>query len=389
MSENSITRVHYFERQFLRTQDFTDEQAYHIAMRRRHNLAHHTWGIVRGLELRLRYNDQKKVDGFDLDAGIAVDGYGREVILAASRAIAVPAIFNNRAAEALDVYLEYHLEETDRRSVNPCAEEEDTTGATFYRWRESSRLVFETADFDAADRHDRRISRVVPAGDLTFDATRTPPDAEQRRWPIFLGRIQRVQGNEVTYKVELGGRPYAGLMAGEVRRPGDQARIVLGAGADPSFAVHVPAEAKEASLEIRKENIHLRGKTTVYGDVNVQGGTWKFNETQVEEVAHPWGVYVTTPKADADQSNTDEPEMRIELNATLTGGDNSQVAEPLGSRFAVGVWSEEKNDFIPILQVSENGYVRVFGTLVANEYAKPEAPAELTENARREINTLI
>jgi len=27
---NRITRMHYFSQQFLRTQDFTDEQAYHV-----------------------------------------------------------------------------------------------------------------------------------------------------------------------------------------------------------------------------------------------------------------------------------------------------------------------------------------------------------------------
>ena len=37
---DATSRVHYFEEQFLRTQDYVDEQAYHVAARRRHNIAH-------------------------------------------------------------------------------------------------------------------------------------------------------------------------------------------------------------------------------------------------------------------------------------------------------------------------------------------------------------
>lgn len=44
-----VTRVHYREGQILRTADLRDEQAYRIQMRCRHNLAHHGWGIVQGL----------------------------------------------------------------------------------------------------------------------------------------------------------------------------------------------------------------------------------------------------------------------------------------------------------------------------------------------------
>ena len=51
MDADRIVRVRYFDRQFLRPQDFTDEQTYHVAMRRRHNIAGHSWGILHGLAL--------------------------------------------------------------------------------------------------------------------------------------------------------------------------------------------------------------------------------------------------------------------------------------------------------------------------------------------------
>jgi len=43
-----IKRVNYFTYQFLVEKDFTDEQAYHLGMRRRHNRLHHIWGVRKG-----------------------------------------------------------------------------------------------------------------------------------------------------------------------------------------------------------------------------------------------------------------------------------------------------------------------------------------------------
>ena len=45
------SRVNYHERQFIRLAEMCDEQAYHRQLHRRHNLTHHAWGIVAGLEL--------------------------------------------------------------------------------------------------------------------------------------------------------------------------------------------------------------------------------------------------------------------------------------------------------------------------------------------------
>ena len=44
-------RVHYFDHQFLRVEDFTDEQAYHLEMRRAHNRMLHSPGVAHGLAL--------------------------------------------------------------------------------------------------------------------------------------------------------------------------------------------------------------------------------------------------------------------------------------------------------------------------------------------------
>jgi hypothetical protein len=72
----SIKRPHYFRYQFLGEQDFKDEQAYHVEMRRRLNKMLHGWGVVDGLEVK-KSNDREIV----IEPGMAIDKDGREVVL--------------------------------------------------------------------------------------------------------------------------------------------------------------------------------------------------------------------------------------------------------------------------------------------------------------------
>ena len=72
----AVKRVHYFNHQLLREQDFNDEQAYHMEMRRRHNRLFHSWGVVDGLEVRQHGQHEVMVE-----PGMALDREGREIIL--------------------------------------------------------------------------------------------------------------------------------------------------------------------------------------------------------------------------------------------------------------------------------------------------------------------
>jgi hypothetical protein len=71
-----IKRLHYFTREFLLAQDFTDEQTYHMDMRRRHNRTSHGVGVAEGL-LVTRISNRV----VQIDAGTALDGQGREIVL--------------------------------------------------------------------------------------------------------------------------------------------------------------------------------------------------------------------------------------------------------------------------------------------------------------------
>ncbi|HLL47220.1 MAG TPA: hypothetical protein VK399_10960, partial [Longimicrobiaceae bacterium] len=49
--ELAVKRLKYFNHQFLRVEDFQEEQDYHLRMRRRLNRVLHTWGVAEGLQV--------------------------------------------------------------------------------------------------------------------------------------------------------------------------------------------------------------------------------------------------------------------------------------------------------------------------------------------------
>src|SRR6185436_1473839 len=102
-------RVNYFDRQFLRLAELQDEQAYHVALRRRHNLSHHSWGIVLGLDI-VHEDDGRPA----LRPGLAVDGYGRECLLL-DRQVFGRDVFDRYGTTRLDLWLEYQVEFADDR----------------------------------------------------------------------------------------------------------------------------------------------------------------------------------------------------------------------------------------------------------------------------------
>ncbi len=71
-----IERVHYRERQRLTAGDLAAEQAYRLGMAGRHHLGPHDWGVVRGLAVV-----EAEDTSYQLMAGVAVDGYGRELLV--------------------------------------------------------------------------------------------------------------------------------------------------------------------------------------------------------------------------------------------------------------------------------------------------------------------
>ncbi|MGC2302792.1 hypothetical protein [Candidatus Binatus sp.] len=78
-------RLRYFDGEYLRSGDFTDEQSYHVDMRRLLNHELHLSGIVTGLQI---VQDQNSVASttalfYSVSPGFAIDQIGREIYVSA------------------------------------------------------------------------------------------------------------------------------------------------------------------------------------------------------------------------------------------------------------------------------------------------------------------
>jgi hypothetical protein len=101
----SVKRLNYFHYQFLQEQDFSDEQEYHLSMRRRHNQNYHTWGRVQGLEVMFAPGARKVT----ISPGMAVDGTGREIIVESNQEVDLQSY----AGQSVYLVLAYKEGETD------------------------------------------------------------------------------------------------------------------------------------------------------------------------------------------------------------------------------------------------------------------------------------
>jgi hypothetical protein len=240
MSDQPITRVHYYDGQYLRLVELTDEQAYHIGMRRRHNIGGHSWGIVRGLALGLE--DAPNGQGPYVGPGMAVDGYGRELILVARRSLD-PKWFDIRDSNVLDIWLTYgrSLDSPVAAGYGDCTPANQEPDE-FDRFLEDPILLYEAADSNT----DRRHHSDIPDADVDFGPQRTPPDDVESPWPVYLGRLSRKPKSPTNltsyvYQIDLSGRPYAGLVGEWIIAPSGLAVVQLGVEPPPGGVYPLPA----------------------------------------------------------------------------------------------------------------------------------------------------
>lgn len=355
MTSDEVSRVRYFAGQFLRTPDFTDEQQYHIAMRRRHNVGHHSAGIVAGL--RITMQDDRPV----LEPGVAVDGYGRELVLIQRTPLDVPRAFTARDSNRLDVWLAYGLVAGDPAPPGyaPCA----GTSETSYRLLEQPVVRYTVPDPDETD---RRRPPTVPEGDRDFGPERTPPDDPIADWPVFLGTVTRTgQGAQTSYTVDLDGRPYAGLVGEEVRAASDRTWVQVGAESEDDpfrFAVRIAGveDPEIPRLAVLSDGTAVVvGETALLGNVEIGGVLQIDAGPVVEDVAsvppRPWTVSHV-----ADQTGRNE--LRVQMDG-VPGGPPHEVVVGTWKRVALPDGSA-KEQFVPCLTISSDCRVTVHGDLV-------------------------
>lgn len=318
------TEVQYYQGQRLTATLFRTEQAYHVTMRERHNLAGHDWGIALGLELSAGY----------VEAGYAIDGYGRELILPARTSFALDLAFDELGSDSLDISLVYS------RSIDPSGDYAVETP------------VIQT-DRAQGPGTDRRQPKVTP-GDENFDATGTAPHDTLHPWPVYLGTITRVPAAPASAPVVSGAgdRPYVGARAAQVFTPAGDARLDLGtevavyAGTSASPALRwTPDGTGPARLEVG-------GALTADGDVDIDGGRLVLGQVPVSETDTGPGWQLDHVTGTGVTGNPAE-QLRLVLGNPAAGADAELV---------IGCFAN--NQFKPCLTIGADGTVTVHGNLV-------------------------
>src|SRR5262245_54231064 len=104
----AVKRLHYYDQQFLVEADFTDEQKYHLDMRRRLNALLHSFGIAQGLDVIRSGTRQVTVK-----AGVGIDASGREMVLETDTIVDVSNLTTFPAGAPVFVTIGYQESQTD------------------------------------------------------------------------------------------------------------------------------------------------------------------------------------------------------------------------------------------------------------------------------------
>ena len=123
-------RVRFFDGQFLKDQDFIDDQKYHIDRLRRSQRLLRVAGICDGLEVTVR----EKV--LAVQNGTAIDTKGRTIVLPSDRALNL----SDRKG-TVDIYIAYSEEESDVTQESNALDPTETGAKGATRWWENPVLV--------------------------------------------------------------------------------------------------------------------------------------------------------------------------------------------------------------------------------------------------------
>ncbi|MFM6324924.1 MAG: tail fiber domain-containing protein [Microcystis panniformis] len=219
---NPIKRLNYFNGQFLRAPDFTEEQTYHLEMRRRHNENLHTWGIADGLKLQYTIGSSQ----IEIAEGMAIDSKGREIVLV-EKANKDLSGFVNKTVYVTIAYEDELVDEKDETGVKG-----------FTRLKE------------------------IP----TVNVSENPPSAAQLSVQLILGRVTVNNEGKITATDEGEGvnrRRAAGVVAGDLEA---RSLTLTDTNVDPSQWSRMRlGAAGRADLQ---SNLRVTGNLEVTGTVD-------------------------------------------------------------------------------------------------------------------------
>jgi hypothetical protein len=319
----AIKRLNYFTGQFLREEDFNDEQGYHLMMRRTHNNRSHTYGVVDGLEVVVATSQ------VTVSAGMAIDQSGREIILDAATPVAVDGTHIN-------AYVVIALEETETDTKAEAGVEGET------RWTETPVFAVVTT-LPAGAVSLAQIEAVAGDGTVTLNAaylrTYSAPAVEG---DLTVGRDLTVHGNlEVKGQTTL-------IEADQMH-----GNVVLGDADDDTVTIegtlltgHSTGKLKIGSAVDMAGDLTVKGQTTL-GEadtdiVTVEGTMVTGHSTNKLKIGSPVDIVGDISvsgnvdgrdvsgdgaKLDSHAANTGNPHATTASQVDTQGGANRIVAQ--------------------------------------------------------------
>jgi hypothetical protein len=356
MATDTIKRLHYYQRQYLGVEDLQAQQAYHRDMRRRHNLGHHTWGIVVGLELVEQ--PKEGVDaGVDVYVcpGMAIDGFGQEIVVLQPYQLDPVRFEAFTTSGYREIWIAYDEEHTRRPAIGyELCDVEDQFG----RVRETFRIVVDPGQ----DTHDsiivdgQPVPKTEPSNpcdekvppDLSIPYQEFPDDDTVPRWLVRLGSVHWDGVNRKFVEAAEGRlleeRRYVGNITAEVLAPAG-ALLVRGRHVPHPLPTD-PTDPHYGGVAARLEgSLKVDRLLTAKQDVQIHGGNLDFRDSGGDSGE---SLFTVHREEDNGLSGID---LRVKIGEDEDGKN----------RFAVG--PEVGGTFTEKLAVRDDGQVRIDGDL--------------------------
>jgi len=257
-----IKRLHYFNHQMLVEDDFTDEQTYHLGMRRRHNRALHKFGVAEGLNVRKTGDKEVTVD-----PGTAIDRDGKVIIQGADFVVDLRDGTKYPKNTQVHVVIAHVEEESDQKTFG------GVTGAT--RVTEKTRIEAVTTA-PAADGSVIRLATFSLDSNANVPGNVGDPLAEGRQFagsvlaPGTVGETELVDGAVTESKLVDGAVTAAKIASGAVTPESIGALSIKGGKIDGSLGVGEDLKANNGAFS----------QVTIDGDLLVRG-TANFRKPKV------------------------------------------------------------------------------------------------------------
>lgn len=237
----SNTRVDYRERQRLTAADLRREQAYRLGLMGQHAIAHHRPGVVRGLQV------VETAGVFTLTPGIAIDGFGREIVVSDAIETDLSSAGVNRRYGLLH-YCE------DPQQLPPgraCAD--DPAPRILQRALVSVAAEFNPPD-DAAD---------------GYTSARAAGIEGLAPWPVLVASHGAADAKVADYRLTT----YTGARASMVRSPVDGSSMQIGSKSRTDFFHFLVSTRGSASAPTKRLGIDREGDIHVWGTLMISGRT--------------------------------------------------------------------------------------------------------------------